>query len=148
MLPREERSDMDYWLKAFGFGARRRRLRDDWKMERNGLLLEYATFPRLPRIRTGDGIVYYAAGHGVVFAAGTATSLPFLATDDDSAWPYRVRVSLQHALDFVHDGEPLENISTRRALQLSIRQQSHIRLDVEEYEAAIRALEGRGATGA
>ena len=89
-----------YWFKTLGFRAREERLRDDWKNERGGLLLRFATFPkeRRPRIETGDGIVYYAAGYGVIFAAGKTTSLPFLDMDDDSRWPYRVRVSLTHAL--------------------------------------------------
>src|SRR4051794_32303677 len=118
----EKRSGMDYWLKAFGFGAREHRLRDDWKKERDGLLLRHATFPwneakpREPRIRTGDGIVYYAAGRGVIFAAGVTTNLPFVNEEDDSAWRYWVAVSLTHALESVHDGEPVDNISTERSL--------------------------------
>lgn len=136
---------MKYWLKALGGGARGGKLRDDWKNERDGILLRYATFPQLPRMRTGDGIVYYAVGHRVVFAAGTATSLPFKDHEDASPWPFRVKVSLPLALDFVHDGEPLDNIGEKRALRRSIRQHSHIELSEDEYRSAIQALEARSS---
>jgi hypothetical protein len=51
-------------------------------------------------------------------------------------------------LEFIHDGEPLDNLSSTRSLRQSIRQHSHIRLTEEEYGDAIRALEARGASGA
>jgi hypothetical protein len=114
--------------------------------ERGGLLLRYATFPHNPRIRTGDGIVYYAVGHGVIFAAGAATTLPFRAQDDETRWPFRVGVSLTETVEFVHDGEPLDSVSIDgRSLRQSIRQHSHIRLSEAEYEAAVQALRMRGS---
>ncbi len=135
---------MDYWLKAFGAGARGHQLRDDWKKERGGLLLETATFPKMPRMRPGDAIVYYGAGYGVAFAAGKIASIPWHESSDDSRWPFRVRVDLSLALEFIHDGVPLDEISVDgRNLRASIRQHSHIRLKEREYEAAIQDLRER-----
>ena len=132
---------MDYWLKALGGGAREALLRDDWQNERGGLLLKTATFPQMPRMRPGDGIVYYAAGRRVVFAGGTITSAPWEDADDDSRWPFRVKVSLSVWVEFIHDGLPLEDISVGgRELRSSIRQHSHIRLSQSEYEAAMGGL--------
>src|SRR4051794_37682395 len=103
---------MDYWLKMFGGGRREQLLRNDWMNERHGLLLEAATFPRRPGIRTGDGIVYYGAGHRVFFAAGHAISLPFQAEAyDETRWPWRVKVSLPWRVEFIHDGVPLEHLN-------------------------------------
>jgi hypothetical protein len=135
---------MDYWLKMLGGGRREQLLRNDWMNERGGLLLGAATFPHRPGIRTGDGIVYYGAGHRVVFAAGYATSLPFLAeSDDETRWPWRVKVSLRWTIEFIHDGVPLEHLNVSdRDLRNSIKQHSHIRLRPDEYEAAAKALGG------
>src|SRR4051794_39263487 len=103
---------MDYWLKGLGGGAREQLLRDDWQNERAGLLLRSATFGRRPAMRTGDGIVYYAVGHRVIFAAGSVTSLPWKEeSHDDTRWPWRVRVNLPLLVQFVHDGVPLDELN-------------------------------------
>jgi hypothetical protein len=134
---------MDYWLKALGGGLREKLLRDDWMNERHGLLLHAATFSRRPGIRTGDGIVYYAAGHRVFFAAGHALSLPYLDEDDETRWPWRVNVKLRWTAEFVHDGIPIEHLNIDgRDLRDSIKQHSHIRLSEDEYAAAIKSLDG------
>ena len=135
---------MDYWLKTLGGGARGAQLRDDWKQEADGLLVSAATFPRRPSVRKGDGIVYYGAGYGVVFAAGYATSIPFTAeSPSETKWPWRVKVALPWTEDFIHDGSPLEDLNVSgRDLAVSIKRRSHIRLTKDEFEAAVRALDG------
>ena len=135
---------MDYWLKALGAGRRGHQLRDDWKNEKDGLLLTAATFGRRPGIRTGDGIVYYGAGYRVVFAAGYATSLAFHAENqEDTRWPWRVKVSLPWITEFIHDGVPLDDLNVDgRYLSESIKQHSHIRLTQLEFEAAVLGLGG------
>jgi hypothetical protein len=127
-----------------GGGARGTPLRDDWKHEGNGILLRAATFARKSGIRTGDGIAYCATGRRVVFAAGHATSLPYLAeSPDETHWPWRVNVSLPWVTEFVYEGVPLEHLNVgERELARSIKQHSHIRLTKEEYEAAVRGLGG------
>lgn len=133
---------MAYWLKMLGGGLRQQLLRDDWMNEKEGLLLRCATFARRPGIRTGDGIVYYAAGHRVFFAAGQATSLPYLDADDETRWPWRVNVTLPWRTEFVHDGVPMEHLNIDgRDLRDSIKQHSHIRLSESEYTEALRRLD-------
>jgi hypothetical protein len=138
---------MDYWLKGLGGGKREAWLRDDWQNERDGLLLRSATFGRRPSMRTGDGIVYYAVGHQVVFAAGTVESLPWKEeSDGETRWPWRVRVKLPLMVDFVHDGVPLDDLNVdERFLRSSIKQHSHIRLSAAEYKAAVDLLSGKVA---
>jgi hypothetical protein len=134
---------MDYWLKMLGGGRREQLLRDDWMNEKDGLLLRAATFGRRPGIRTGDGIVYYGAGHRVFFAAGHAASLPYLAANDETFWPWRVNVTLPWTTEFVHEGVPLEHLNIDgRDLRDSIKQHSHIRLTEKEYAAAVMGLGG------
>jgi hypothetical protein len=92
-------------------------------------------------MRPADAIVYYGAGYGVVFAAGKTTSIPWDEKSDDSPWPFRVRVDLSIALDFIHDCVPLDDMSVDgRNLRASVRQHSHIRLTEREYQAALKAL--------
>jgi len=95
-------------------------------------------------MKTGDGIVYYAAGFGLLFAAGTVASHPYFdPADGEEDWPWRVDVSLdeESSLRFIHHGVSLDEASIDgRDLRRSIRQKSHIRLTENEYRAAIGAL--------
>lgn len=95
-------------------------------------------------MKTGDAIVYYAAGFRLLFAAGTVTSHPYFAPEDgEEDWPWRVDVALDEdsSLRFIHHGVSLEEASVDgRDLGRSIRQKSHIRLAKNEYRAAIDAL--------
>lgn len=132
----------DYWLKTFGMGARESRMPDDWRSVR--VLTAHATSKRNSSMKTGDGIVYYAAGFGLLFAAGTVTSYPYIEpTDGEEEWPWRVDVSLDEgaSLRFIHHGVSLDEVSIDgRDLGRSIRQKSHIRLSETEHAAAIAAL--------
>lgn len=132
----------EYWLKAFGKGARVARMRDDWRSITE--LKTCATSRRRSSMKTGDGIVYYAAGSGVLFAAGTVTSRSYLKPrDSEDVWPWKVDVALhdESSLEFIRHGVPLETASVDgRDLGRSIRQKSHVRLTEREYRAAVDAL--------
>ena len=132
---------MAYWLKAFGLPGRL--LEDDWKNHKSSLLTNTATFPRRPGVRPGDHLVYYAVGHGVVFAVYRARSLPFHADPGDD-WGWHVKVEPIVDVDFVHDGVPLEDLNVDgRDLRRSIRQHSAIRLSDSEGDAAVSELSER-----
>lgn len=132
----------EYWLKAFGKGARVAQMRDDWRSITE--LTACATSRRRSSMKTGDRIVYYAAGSGVLFAAGTVTSRAYLKPrDSEDVWPWKVDVTLDDecSLDFIRHGVPLQTASVDgRDLGRSIRQKSHIRLTEKEHRAAIDAL--------
>jgi|GEM_PF-3379089 len=131
----------DNWIKALGMGARGGQLRDDWGNERDGLFHRALTFARRPGLTKGDGVVLYAAGVGLVFAAGRVTSHAYLDATDTTAWPWRVNIKLDEAREFLHDGEPLEVLNVEeRDLRKAIKRRSHIRLSYAEFDAAVRAL--------
>jgi hypothetical protein len=122
-------------------GARGGQLRDDWGNERGGLLREALTFSRRPGLAKGDGVVFYAAGIGLIFAVGRVTSHPYLDETDTTAWPWRVNIELAQSREFLHDGEPLEVLNVeKRDLRKAIKRRSHIRLSNAEFEAAVRVL--------
>ena len=128
----------EFWLKALGTTADP--MPDDWRSIT--VLTHSATFGRHPSVKAGDGIVYYATGKGLVFAAGLVTSYPYQAeSPTETHWPWRVNVRLDHQKDFIHDGVPLEDLSVgERDLKVSMRRRSHIRLSQAEYDAAVGAL--------
>lgn len=132
----------EYWLKTLGMGARSARLADDWRSVTE--LTNRVTSKRRSSMKTGDGIVYYAAGSRLLFAAGTVTSHSYYKPkDNEDLWPWKVDVSLdeERSLDFIPRGVALDAISVDgRDLGRSIRQKSHIRLTESEYNAAMDAL--------
>jgi hypothetical protein len=131
----------DKWIKSLGMGARGKQLRDDWRNERNGLLRHALPFAVRPGLRKGDGVILYAAGEGIVFAVAKVTSHPYLDDSDSTNWPWRVNIALEHAREFLHDGEPLDLLNVEeRDLRTVIKRRSHVRLSEAEFEAATRAL--------
>jgi hypothetical protein len=132
----------DNWLKSLGMGARGRQLPDDWGAVGNGLFHNAITFASNSSLKRGDGVVLYASGTGLFFGVGSVTSFPYLAEDNPGTdWPWRVNVKLDHWRDFVHDGEPLTDLSIDgRDLGQVIKRRSHIRLSDAEFDAAVTAL--------
>ena len=123
-------------------GAREQQLPDDWASIGNGLFHRAATFGGRPGMRTGDRIVLYASGWGVIFAVGEVTSLPYRHIDEgEEDWPWRVNVALARSRQFLHDGVPLDVLNVEeRDLRNTIKRRSHLRLSPTEYDAAVRAL--------
>lgn len=132
----------DYWIKALGMGAREQQLPDHWADIDNGIFHRELTSAVRPGMRTGEGIVYYASGTGLIFAVGETTSFPYRNDDPEhQGWPWRVKVKLLHWRDFISDGVPLEALNVEeRDLRQVIKRRSHIRLSEAEYDEAVRLL--------
>jgi hypothetical protein len=93
-------------------------------------------------VARGDGIVYYAAGTELVFAAGSVASYPYQVEEAWTPhWSWRVDVSVDASREYIHDGIPLEDLNVEdRDLRLSIKRHSHIRLSDAEFDAALKLL--------
>lgn len=138
---------MPNWIKSWGEGARERQVRDDWKSEAGGLLVNAVTFgprERRPSVGTGDGIIYYAAGWQLLFAAGRVTSYAYLfEAEGATPWPWRVNVQLDddRTRQFIHDGVPLDSLNVDgRDFRTLMRRRSHLKLSDAEYRAALDVL--------
>jgi hypothetical protein len=128
----------DFWIKSLGISGDL--MQDDWKNESNGLFLRAATFDHKPGMKRGDGIVFYATGRGVIFAAGVLTSIPY-KLDADHRWNWRVDVDVTHGAPYIHNGVALEELNTgARNHRVRIQRRSHVRLTEEEYEMALELL--------
>jgi len=134
------------WIKSWGYGARGRRIRDDWQNESHGLLMSAVTFgpSRRPGLGTGDGVLYYAAGWRLLFAAGTVSSYAYwFESDGYTSWPWRVNVQLDDAYtrEFIHEGVPLDvlNVAGRNFGNL-MKRRSHMTLSDAEWQAGLDAL--------
>jgi hypothetical protein len=131
---------MTNWLKLIGTSAEP--LKDAWLDERD-FFRGYATFPRRPGIKPGDGIAYYATGIGSVFAFGSVTTFPYEVEGEHDGYPWRAGVALDTWRTFVHEGIPLDLLSIDgRDLRGSIKQKSHIALSDAEFAAISPALAG------
>jgi hypothetical protein len=131
------------WLKSLGFADEKRRVPDRWDSERDGLLRRAVAFPQKPDVQPGDGIVMYASGTGLFFAAAEATSYPY--KEGDSDWPWHVDVEIVASVNFVRHGIPLETIAVDgREHNVRIRRRSHVNLTNTEFEAAVDALRRAG----
>lgn len=137
-----------FWLKALGLSGHP--VQDDWANKlhyghQKAQLDKRVMFPRKPRIKPGDRLVYYAVGNGVIFAEGEALSIPYeeesFIGPDKRPYPWWVNMRIDHRREFIHDGIPLNDISVgERELSRLMRRRSHIRLTRAEYNAAVRAL--------
>lgn len=134
-----------YWLKALGSSDEDHRLPDDWGAVAR-ILKRHATFSRRPIVEKGDGIVYYASGTGVVFAAGAVTSHPYHDDEDSKQWPWRIDVDLEIVKRYLHDGVRLDEIncqSSHNDVRNRIKRRSHVQLSAAEYKQALKVLQGK-----
>ena len=130
-----------FWLKVVGGGLRGAPIPNDWRSWANGLMERASITTRRPSMKAGDGIVYYAAGTGLIFAAGEIVSHPYERPEsrEDANWPWRVDISLDPTAtkQFVHEGIRLKAIGVDPK---SIRQKGHIRITKRQYDRALQAL--------
>ena len=130
---------MNYWLKSLGTHKER--------IPTTGLAsIEWITddigFPVDPNVRPGDRLVLYASGFGQIFGV-VEVNLPPSLDNQAKPWSYRVPVRARIVIDDLERAPRLETLNAgSRDVRRSIRQQSHIRLAAEEYEAAVEALQG------
>jgi hypothetical protein len=92
-------------------------------------------------VQPGDGIVMYASGTGLVFAAAEATSHPFPAEDGNPEAPWWVEISIVAAVDYIRHGVTLDALEVDgRRHNVRVRRRSHVNLSQREYDAAVEAL--------
>jgi hypothetical protein len=98
-------------------------------------------FPVEPSVRPGDRLVLYASGHGQIFGV-VEVNLPPSLDIQAEPWSYRVPVRARLVIEDLERAPILEALNAgSRDVRRSIRQQSHIRLAAEEYDAAIEVLQ-------
>lgn len=141
---------MKYWLKILGHQGRNQPL-TEWKHDYVDLVTKRKDTK--PSIKKGDKMVLYAvSGPNNMFALAVVTSEVRKSGNkgEDGRWPYRV--SVQYEVEAsqpvnvaVADGVYLSiaNVIGGRDLLRSVRQNSYVRLDENEYERASRALRDR-----
>lgn len=133
---------MTHWLKMHGTGNAR--LPDEWLPER-GYLLQATFFPRRPRVKPGDELIYYAAGWHRLFAAVEVSEPPTEGIDhpnDPERWPWSVAIWPIMFVPRLGSGVPLDDIGVSR---LSVRRQSHIKISADQFDEAVELLRRAGA---
>jgi hypothetical protein len=132
----------DAWLKPVGTGDDP--LPDAWLPERPDLLT-HVRFPERPgSIRSGDLLIYYAAGKQRLFAVARSTlagaECPMELDTQQPRWPYRLPVQVLLAVP------NLRLAPTYEVLEKSphaVTQKPHISLEDAEYERFFVALTNR-----
>jgi hypothetical protein len=128
---------MQAWLKSLGTANQ--------QIPEVGLTkIDYITrdigFPVDPSVKTGDRLVLYATGYGKFFGVVEVHLPPYL-DNREAPWSYRVEFRARSILDELQRAPDLDELSVKRNLRKSIKQQSHIQLSPAEYEVAVEALE-------
>ena len=129
-----------HWLKVVN--ATRDPLRDEWLADASHGLLERVRFPRNKRptgVARGDRLVYYSADRRRFFAVVEVISREPYEDRAQERWPYVLDVRPRLLLPRLDTAPALEALDLPRGL-LSVRRQSHIRLDADQYTKALAAL--------
>lgn len=123
------------WLKSLGSAAQP--LTADWTISRPDVLVNIG-YPQRPSIGLGDLLAAYAASHRVLPGLLIVTGNPYLARAGeayfDRDYPWRTYVRALRIVPDLAEAPPLEALIVSRDLNLSVRQQSHIRLTEEEVD--------------
>lgn len=131
-----------YWV--FNFGTGEQPPVEDWftRVEWQHHLSE-AWFPGSRRpvsVRAGDRGVLRAAGGGFVGALVITSTQPEPNTnaDHNARWPYKLNYRLITAIPNDDHAPSLDSVGWENPL--SLRRQSHVRLDRPMYETIVRAI--------
>lgn len=127
------------WLKSIG--SAEEPLEDGWQEEWN-YLLEAVWFPKHPRsIRSGDLLVYYAAGRrrlpAIVEVTGDEVQESRGHPRYSKRWPWRMEVRPRLVAPDLERAPSLNDVDID---PLRVRRQSHILLDTEELDAVRKAF--------
>ena len=129
------------WLKMIG--ATGRTLENDWLDGRYDLLerVRFAKNKRPSGVAEGDHLVLYAAGWERFYAIAIVTSeVPdYDPEPGEDRWPWVLTVEVPLVVPRLNLAPSLSELGVAST---SVRQQSHIRLDDEQYERAVEALLG------
>ena len=131
-----------FWLKMVG--AASDPLPDGWVEERGDLLREIR-FPKQPKdLRSGDHLVYYAAGHRRLFAVVRATqhgnNLAFEPGHGQSRWPYLLRVQCLQQIPAISDAPDWKLLGLPST---AVQQRTYRELTAEQYALACEAIRER-----
>jgi len=131
-----------YFLKMVG--AADWPLEDRWMEQRPDLLYGVRT-PKQPQaIKSGDLLVYYAAGAQKLFAIAKASqngdNVPMEASPGEARWPFRIPVQMYLAIP------TLALAPSWSVLELpsgTVQQKSYVQLNEQRYQAAYEAIVAR-----
>lgn len=131
-----ERSNTGRWAWLKSVGSAEDRLDEGWQEERR-YLLESVWFPKHPRsIRSGDLLVYYAAGRGRLPAVVEVAADEVQESRDhprySKRWPWKMEVRPLLVVPRLADAPSLTAVGID---PLRVRRQSHILLDADELQA-------------
>ena len=136
--PSQARADV--FLKAQGTGDAP--LHDRWLHAGSRLVAPGLTsFPRRPRMATGDRLVLYASGWRCIFGVAEVAGDPTTDAPLSARWPWSVAVELLVVVPVLSNAPPVEAIGVAPR---SMSQHSHIRLEPRHLELALEALAGVG----
>jgi hypothetical protein len=131
--------EMTIWLKLVG--AVDEPMPDPWLTGRSDPHTEVG-FNKRANVEIGEELVLYAIPQRKVIGIAAVNSHP-IKSGEDSRWPWRSKSSLILAIadyDRALDLDEIEDPGGRE-LSASVRRQSHIALDWQEYERARAGLE-------
>ena len=128
-----------YFLKMVG--AADWPLEDRWIDQRSDLLYGVRT-PRQPQaIKSGDLLVYYAAGAQKLFAIARATqdgaNVPMAAAPGEGRWPFRIPIQMYLAIPTL---ALAPSWSVLGLPSTKVQQKSYFELSSEHYRIAYEAI--------
>ena len=128
-----------YFLKMVG--AADWPLENRWIDQRADLLYGVRT-PRQPQaIKSGNLLVYYAAGAQKLFAIARATqdgsNVPLVAGVGESRWPFRIPVQMYLAIPTLALAPSWSVLGLPSG---TVQQKSYVQLDAARYRAAYDAI--------
>lgn len=132
-------SKRSYFLKMVG--ADDWPLEDRWIDQRSDLLYGVGA-PRRPRaIKSGDLLVYYAAGAQKLFAIARASqhgvNVPMAAGPGEGRWPFRIPVQVYLAIPTLALAPSWTVLGLPRG---KVQQKSYVELSAEHYRLAYDAI--------
>ena len=134
---------MKVWLKALGHA--RGPMPDAWIEDGRVSALRRTGFPRRPRMKPGDRLIYYASVWWVVFAVVEVVGEPtdeHPTTSNPQRWPWTVAVEPLLAIPLLSNAPPVEAIGVAAR---SMSQHSHISLRPEHLERVLEAMAAVGS---
>jgi hypothetical protein len=130
---------VSYWLKSIG--SVDQTLQDNWLQDRYDLLdyVRFAANKRPSGVARNDRLVLYAAGLECFYGIAIVVSAEPREDLGEKRWPWVLDVRVPLVVPRL-DLAP--RLSEMNVATTSVRQQSHIRLSTEQFDAAVAALVG------
>lgn len=128
---------MKFWLKSIG--AADHTLSKDWLDERYDLLdrIRFAKNKRPSGVSRHDRLVLYAAGWECFYGVSIVTSVEPEEDLGEERWPWVLDVKTPLVVPRLDQAPKLEQMDVATT---SVRQQSHIQINEEQFGKAVAAL--------